>query len=276
MDKAIVLGTFEFIGFHYSSYLLERGYEVTGVRYPESNEVYSEMMQLEVGRNANFNEVEHHIWNLSNLENPSVIFIDYYDLYIKQKEQEVFQSLISPILQEKRESIKKSGSKIVITLPIQLLAKTKEREGKHSINSFLDMLKGEEIPIQIFYLPTIYGPWQPNEFLFQKSLLGILDNENLNEKRISPREWKEDAIFVKDVVKEIVHLTNDNHSSFTYLLKSNLKNHWEQCANYLSLNIKSEPILFEIEENQPPIKTVIQKVNFQEGLNEQRKVLKFF
>lgn len=271
MDKAIVFGAFEFLGFHCCYSLLDKGYEVTGIQIEESKALYIENMRLEIGRNANFFEVEPRNWNLTELNSSSIIFIDYYDLYLKFTESAVWQALIGPKLQEGMEMIKSSNSKIVLLLPIQKLINQKEEH--LPLTNSLEELRNEGVFLQIFYLPTIYGPWQNSELLFQKSLLGMLSEET--SSKLSEREWINDAIFVKDVVRDIIRILEEETSTVEWILESDVSNHWEECADYLNIDQiarETEEGLKSLAGQIPTIKVIPEQI-FPQGLLQQKKVI---
>ena len=62
MDRAVIIGTHESFGFYFSTSLLEEGYEVTGVHYVDMDEELVEKKRMEIGRNANFQEVVQKEW----------------------------------------------------------------------------------------------------------------------------------------------------------------------------------------------------------------------
>ncbi|MFB6465324.1 hypothetical protein ACE38V_00755 [Cytobacillus sp. Hz8] len=270
MDKAIVLGAFEFLGFHCCSFLLESGLEVNGVHLQESDNRSAEIMRLDIGRNSNFIEIEESKWCIKKLTEPSIILIDYYDLYIRKKETR-FQEIIGSIFEKDSEIIRKTDSRIVLLLPLQLLIEEQKNEGRQPMHRFLEKKKIEDILIQKFYLPTIYGPFQSQEMLFQQSIMGMLNNEN--NFTINDREWIGDAIFVKDVVKDILMLSEEQPHSFSYLMKSNIEQHWEKCASHLRINLEKKKEREGSNIHQPiDIRMVYSEGDILNGLQEQKKV----
>lgn len=57
MDRAVILGTFEFIGFSLCKNLLDQGCEIDGIHFDkEQDDALIHEKRLTIGRNANFNE----------------------------------------------------------------------------------------------------------------------------------------------------------------------------------------------------------------------------
>ena len=57
MDKAIIVGVYEFIGFHLCEALLQEGIEVYGVNLPiDTSDHVVDEKRLLIGRNSNFQE----------------------------------------------------------------------------------------------------------------------------------------------------------------------------------------------------------------------------
>ena len=62
MDKILVLGALEELGFEMTTCLLEEGYEVCGIHLQTGEEVVYDERRLEIGRNANFSEISLTEW----------------------------------------------------------------------------------------------------------------------------------------------------------------------------------------------------------------------
>lgn len=62
MDKVLVLGTLEELGFEMTTSLLEEGYEVCGIHLQLGEEKIYNERRLKIGRNANFEEINLTDW----------------------------------------------------------------------------------------------------------------------------------------------------------------------------------------------------------------------
>lgn len=271
MDRAVILGTFEFIGFSLCKYLLEQGCEIEGIHIKEGEEEpFLIDMRLEIGRNANFNEKNYCEWLQSQkaIEEETTIFIDFYDLYLKNRISSIRENeLIEQYLLKNRNELAAAGSKIVFLFPVQWL---KDINRAHSrCETAIELLRKENITVSAFYLPSIYGPWQPREFMFHQAIA------NHNEAELNSREWIQDAIFIEDVIEVIVKEAEEIPGD-SYLLKSSLPGHWQKCAEYLSIekNKYSEyhrnPSL---DKGKIAEKTVKSSMKYADGLEQQRKHL---
>lgn len=230
MDKAIILGMYNFVSFHLCKTLLNKGVEVVGVQIDELDKSpFLEEKQLEVGRNANFSERSLAEWEKRREEDTSQItlILSMYDLYMENKETILQNEQITrPIIQ----FIEENNSDIVFILPIQMLRSKQEK----TIEAFIEKVKGCRKNIKMFYLPAVYGQWQPPSFLFQQAILATFFKTDIIKDE---REWTGDVLFVDDAIETIIEtIETGNHRDF--MLESGRKNYWAECAAYLELNEK--------------------------------------
>lgn len=267
MDKAVIFGTFEFVGFHFCTRLLEKGMEVVGIHQTErENDIFLTDKRLTIGRNANFIEVDMNEWlPLSKIIEQTIVIIDYYDYYIK-KQIGFFKkhSLVTDFLQRNLQALRETNSPIIMLLPIQWLS-PKEIE---------NFLFPEDIPSHRIYLPTIYGPWQSNIFMFQQALLKSFQKREMLS--LNEREWTYDAIYIDDVVFTTLKLIDKPADS--YLLKSATENQWLKCAQSLSIPL-TQFFLQErnivINQEDIIVEVVKSSLLISEGIEEQKKHLMF-
>ncbi len=267
MDKAVIFGTFEFVGFHFCMSLLEKGMEVVGINdSQQENEDYMIDKRLTIGRNANFSEVEMEQWlPLANIVEQTVVIIDYYDFYIR-KQAGFFNkhSLVEDFFRRNLQVIKETNSSIIMLLPVQWLSPTEQGNFK--------FLQG--FPCYRIYLPTIYGPWQSNIFLYQQALLKKL--HKVEKLCLNEREWTHDAIYIDDVVNTSLNLIDNPVAS--YLLKSETEDQWLKCAQFLAIPLKE--ISFQeknsvIETKDITMKIVKSSQFISKGMEEQKKHIIF-
>ncbi|MFK9094648.1 hypothetical protein [Bacillus salipaludis] len=232
MDKAVILGIYNFISFHFCKTLLNQGVEVVGVQIDELDKSpFLEEKRLEVGRNANFNEHSLTEWEKKRKEDTTqtTLIFSMYDLYMENKEIILQNEQITrPIIQFIEEN--KNNSDIVFILPIQMLRSKQEK----TIEAFIEQVRGFRKNIQMFYLPAVYGQWQPPSFLFQQAILSTLFKTDIIKDE---REWTGDVLFVDDAIETIIEtIETGNHRDS--MLESGRKNYWAECAAYLQLNEK--------------------------------------
>lgn len=227
MDKVVIVGVFDFVNFHVCKAFLDKGIEVRGVQLEtEENEDMVNEKKLEIGRNANFSEVS--LGDISNQSSDNdTIVLSVFDLYMRYKEDYLLkEDLISNLI-----SLNK-WEKIVILVPSQLLKNMIDLKAQVVIEDFLKRIKAQNKSLQLLYLPTIFGPWQPETFIFQSSILTDL---NRGKPFKGMREETNDALFVDDTVKAIIKII-ENKEPGRYLLQSGKSNQWDLCAALLQIN----------------------------------------
>lgn len=259
MDKVVIVGVFDFVNFHVCKALLEKGFEVRGVQI-ESEENGDDLVEkrLEIGRNANFTEVA-----LVNISKDSyedhTIVISTYDLYMLYKEEYLQNEEIRSNLINMH-----NWEQIVILVPSQLLTNKIETSADVIIDDFISRTKAHNKNIYLVYLPTIFGPWQPDTFFFQSSILRKMDR---GKPFRGFREETRDALFVDDTVESIIDLI-ENKDPGRYLLQSGKSNQWDLCASLLQINEQhlntneefiEENITKLIAKSTVPISTALKK-----------------
>jgi|SRR3954453_19143190 hypothetical protein len=216
MDKVIIVGTYEFIGFQLCLSLLEQGREVVGIHLKtNSKDPFLEEKRFEIGRNSNFTEQdESYFDSFEPLAYPMILFIDYYSYYFKREEKKLSSVINTNFL-------KKYSFHFILTIPLQLIHE------KDSIELPLFQKSDKECTPSIFYLPTVYGPWQPMKYVFQQAM----NNPN-GPISLDDREWTEDVLYIDDVMSIIVKELEAKEKK-VYLLKSKIEDHWKKISSLL-------------------------------------------
>lgn len=252
MDKAIILNVFDFVSFHVCKTLLEKGIEVDGIHVEESEkEPFSEEKRLEVGRNANFEEHSLLSWTNKEKRDTTIIF-SLYDLFMLYKDSILQKETVTkPIIY-----LMDRSNGVAIILPSQMLTKSIDSQALIDLQVFLNQIVGLERNLQLLYLPTVYGPWQPETFLFQQSFLTKI---NRNEGFKGVREGMMDAIYIDDAIESILDIMETGKPG-SYLLESGRKKHWDNCAAFLNLdeNIVKNREMSQI--NSKIVKVAVKKV----------------
>jgi nucleoside-diphosphate-sugar epimerase len=227
MDKVVIMGVFDFVNFHVCKALLDKGIEVRGVQI-DTDETGEDSVEkkLEIGRNSNFTEV-----SIAELPNDTTeketIIISVYDLYMRYKEDILLnEAILSKFIKIDQ------WDQIVLLVPSQLLTIENELEAEAVIKNFIKRISTLNKKIQLLYLPTIYGPWQPDTFLFQHSILTEMNRDNPFK---GLREETNDALFIDDTVEAIIEIV-DRKEPGRYLLQSGKKNQWDLCAAFLKIS----------------------------------------
>ncbi|MBD7938064.1 MULTISPECIES: hypothetical protein [Cytobacillus] len=217
MKQAVVIDGYSFVGFGACKGLLEEGEEVLLFNSLKADD--GPEKQLSIGRNANLTEVDMNSLQ-TLLEEEATVFIDGYSLYIKDINLEQFLvPLLDIISFEKR--------KCVIILPIQWLYSSESKKWVQKTFSHA----------HIYYLPTVYGPFQPEEMLFQQKLM----HPSL-KKSISEKEWRNDAVYIDEAITCLLHDFSASKKSGEKIINSGIENHWQQCADYLQINLESHTV----------------------------------
>jgi hypothetical protein len=261
MDKVVMVGVFDFVNFHVCKALLDKGIEVRGIQI-ETEDDYDILIEkrLEIGRNANFSEVSIGDFLNASYENETIV-LSVYDLYMRYKEEYLLNDdmLFNLIGKNKWEQI-------VLLVPSQMLTNEYESKAEIVIDDFINRAKSLKQDIHLLYLPTIFGTWQPDTFMFQNS---ILTDMNRGKPFRGLREETSDAIFVEDTVHAIIEII-ENKLPGRYLLQSGKSNQWSLCASFLRINEKgSTDRKAEANKDKITIFTVKNTVSIAEGLTKQ-------
>ncbi|WP_139339525.1 hypothetical protein [Bacillus dakarensis] len=225
MDKAIVVGVYEFLAFHFCKKFLDDGMEVIGVHsLSQENDLFTEEKRMEIGRNANFVEEKYEKWTVTDEQEEVLLVLDYYDLFIRNVEKELdWESM-----KLKLSGLKNGKGKVLFLMPIQLLMQGRYEQHQSQMKEILSSFKRDGIAFNVYYLPTVYGPWQYIESAFQQYFL--MENDHF---MIHEREWTGDALHVEDVIDSILSFLSDKYKA--YLLESSEADKWTKCARVLDI-----------------------------------------
>ncbi|MGP7817971.1 hypothetical protein [Niallia sp. 01092] len=260
MEKAVIVGPYHFIGIHLCSVLLEKGYNIIGISYPNVEIDKLEDKKMVFGRNSNFMETK---WSsfVNEINQDEMLII--FDFYTLEKEDQLVSLLSADQMEFILIGEKRKKKKIVIICPNNI------EEG--IINECKHLLDVHQIRSQVFYLPTVYGPWQPENFLFQQILTGTEEKAIRQHKK----EYTKDAIYIEDAMEELVNQILQGKDN-DFLLKSKVENHWHKCLDYLQWHQERN------ENNNIPFQDTIStiavnnKKNISENLEVQRKHIKMY
>jgi hypothetical protein len=128
MDRAVIIGTYESLGFYFCTSLLEEGYEVTGIHYRNTNEELLEGKRMEIGRNANFQEQFFKEWlPFAEIQVQTLIIIDfnYFQLRNSSFSKEI-SNFLEKFLIHNEKKIKDTHSKVICLLPFECHESTNE------------------------------------------------------------------------------------------------------------------------------------------------------
>ena len=240
MSKAIVTGGLGFLGFEMCLAMLEEGFEVLAADTDsETGERW-----LEVGRNANI--------SYQHLQQPvpaefsnARFYINLYDHFTGNNP--------SQDLKEMKEFVEKNHKcveKAFILLPSVISKRVREDE----FTEVVDFLEEFKFPKQYtVYLPTLFGPHQPESFLFQQIL---------SKSESGGSEYVDDirsAIFVKDAVSAVINVEKESDSKKLQIVADN-PDSWKESLHSLgSSNARQDP---EVRDVLPPgLKKIVVKAS---------------
>lgn len=249
MERAAILDVYDYIGYSLCHALLEKGIEIEGIHFGNKTEHYfTEEKRLDIGRNANFSERDFQEWDAS--DSGSLLIISLFEAY--QKNDSRNGHLADEII-GKLDDVKEASIRIMLILPASLATMQTDIEQKMTV-----FFEKKKFPVLGFYLPTIFGPWQPEESFFQQALNHIGGGGDI--PIISEWEWIHDALYIEDAVNLIVKMAEGKQEG-KFILKSGLDRHWLNCAEHL-LGSKLEQSLRKAE-GKPVIKDSIQEMEVQ-------------
>lgn len=214
MDQTIVIGVHQFIGFHLTTKLLEKGKTVIGI--DGSTDIENNEMDLYIGRNANYSFLTIDQLKEVQVSEQTTVFIDWYDMQINRENCRISVEELTNVLQLWGED--KAPIVLVLCPMVQ-----------ESVETFKEWkrIKSEKI----IYLPTIYGPWQPVTMTFA----AVISDVDTNDIRTFKNDYRQDAIFIDDVLTALPEIQKQEHQ--TIILESTSENQWAACAE--ELNIKT-------------------------------------
>jgi nucleoside-diphosphate-sugar epimerase len=271
MDKAVIFGVYDFISFHLCKALLDIGFEVTGVILESEREIdFLDEKRLEIGRNANYTEYPYSNW-IHTYEETEAIVLSLYDLYMQYKETILKESEMKELLTNYFSKIQNRSLKFIILAPSQLLTKPIEEKSFKVIEDFIMKLNELTPQVQLFYLPAIFGPWQPESFMYQHTIVNKIQR-NSNFKGI--REDTGDVLYIKDVIDLIIDLM-DSGKPGSYLVESGMKGQWELGAAYLQIQEVLTKERNLLNQNESITKVKVNSITaITEGINKQIELTK--
>jgi hypothetical protein len=219
MDRAIIIGPFGFLGYSICKAMLDKGFCVLGISpgMRESGK-FNDEKRLEIGRNANFFEQANEEWLSEINETPVPIIIPFYDYFMECSEANLFND---PLFSKSLCTLSPCPSKVIFLFPEQFAyEKTLRNDILKQCEAFINETKylGPEI-----FLPSLYGPWQPDDYLFQQILFPADDSHSL----CLERESLTDAVYIEDAASLCLRLMEEAEGAF--LVSSGNPEEWEEC-----------------------------------------------
>lgn len=260
MQTSVVIGAFQFIGFHIARHLLDQGEEVVGIDWKGVSDGAIMEKEMEIGRNSNFLYIPIDRLHQISIIRPKNIYISCYDLRkscIEDKEK-----VILHVIAFLKAIEINHDSQVIVLLPIE--------EDYSVYDSLLRAIEDNDLA-KLVYIPTIYGPWQPETMSFEAA---IRQKELSEIESAILKEDKSDALFISDLVDALIKISS-HHEKKIYL-QSETPDQWKQCAkllwkeewinNYIN-TCHTQPIrgfLYKVKNKTTPIEGIsLQKKHVQ-------------
>jgi hypothetical protein len=141
MDKVLVLGALEELGFEMTALLLEEGYEVRGIHLQTGDEAIYNDRRMEIGRNANFEEIGLNDWlqHVDSTTTSTWVFLNGFDENVKQ----IWMDDNSKLKRKLQSITSNSTSLIVIIHPFTEWVKRSDNEYDGNVMCFFVSLSHE-------------------------------------------------------------------------------------------------------------------------------------
>ncbi len=224
MDHVIVFAARQFLGFELCKQLLDKGYEVTAIDHCEWQQTAHEEKWLSIGRNANLQYFEMGKQPELKVEN-TIAIIPIYDYFINENDK-----IIKKYLRHYGAFFQNKKIEKICTLePLHFFEKNYvEGKGAESIKIRQLLLDNEQKRTH-YYLPTIFGPWQPDSLLFQQII-------SQNKKKLADQvflDHTDDAIFIETAIQSIITHMESNELVKEIVLTSDKNDVWRKHVQLL-------------------------------------------
>ena len=220
MDQYIIMGAFGFLGYGICKRILEKGMQVYAISLEnEDVDSFTDEKRMEIGRNANLYEISLEQWLKEEKCNQGItpIIIPIYDLFMEETDMLVLKNEF--FLNRLRQLPPKH-------YPITLLLSEQQAFERGSndevVIQFKHFLDKNLFTYQEIYLPTLFGPWQPNEYLFQQLMFPQKHEGDLLPLNL--RESQRDAVYIDDAANVVLQLLEKGEGK--HLIRSGVTNNW--------------------------------------------------
>ena len=265
MERATILGIYDFIGYSLCRHMLDLGVEIIGIQPEGSKEdYYTEEKRLEIGRNANFTEIGLHDWDVKGAE--GFLFVSLFESLLSRNNiDDLMEALLS-----KLEDRHLKRLPTVIILPACFAQENRDlSEAEAKVNMLISSRGSNMLAI---HLPTIYGPWQPEECFFQQAISQSLNGDK-RVPELGKREWTHDCLYIDDAVKTIKEMAQSGNKG-QYILSSGEQNRWLECAGELlgkDIDLLRNEIAAPVIKKSVKYKTVERNEQISKGLSRQKE-----
>ncbi|WP_062048005.1 NAD(P)-dependent oxidoreductase [Bacillus sp. JCM 19034] len=287
MRRALVTGGLGFIGYHLCERLLYEGYEVIVIdTFQEEKDIEKEEKWMRIGRHDLLTFINDSLENMdlkSLLKKVDIVFHLAALTHADSKWPRLTEVIEKNVtVTERLIHACRSKTKFVYTSTVEVYG---ERPGKitektptnptspygitklASERLIIRECKKKGISYYIFRLPTIYGPWQRGDMMFQQLLLGK-KNVNLDRSTI-------DLVYVEDCVNGLLLAANSENENETYHLSTGKVGEWFRALSLIDPNhpklTQQQPIVQLSADKAEGDLGFKVKTSLKEGIEKQRQ-----
>lgn len=282
MERVLIIGAQQFIGFHLCSHFLEEGYSVDGVFFEPSQPFYHKWVEEEMlwlGRNAQLS-----IWTKEDLmEKADVstydsIYFCHYDPHDPEWPKDWAQE--RTVLERVWNVLKEAACPVFLLSSINVFGldqekitdEVKPRPSTEKGDFYLQVEKWwtkhvvQSAKSVIVRIPTVFGPWQPPGQWMTDEILKQFTNEPIPTIEKEPIR---DLLYIEDVMEAIMELSRDvsNSSSIVHFVSNQFL---KKLPDSVSFRIK--PIDLQLKNRL----VIDQKKEWQQCYDEQRNFIQRF
>jgi len=236
MKQVLIIGTLGFVGYSLCCRLLEDDITVFGLDYKPCEGTIEEEKLLEIGRNSNFTfiPITDELFQERKLENIQEDFV-FYSLPRNRRDSNITRHKeIENLLEIATQKSLLNNSKLII---FKSLAVGEDRVLETQLlSSFEEKLtnnKYKNLDYMIIKLPTLYGPWQPFELVYQQLITAKISGK---DEPIEIQEDTNDVLFIDDAIDGILSLLSQPNER-EIQIKSGLELQWYEGIKEISPKI---------------------------------------
>lgn len=244
LKKVLITGVMGFIGFHLCQRLLNDCIEVIGIDSMEGiydQKIFEEKWMF-IGRNANFHFYEESLEQLplkKLLNDVDVVYHlastrdEGHELEtVKQKNEEIAKKLVESC---------RENSRLIFPSTIEVYGKQTgeitEKTPTNPISSYgiaklaeESVILREKANVIILRLPTVYGPWQPQNMALHRLLFANITGTEAN---ISDENSTIDLLHVDDVVESLFLAGICSYENEIFNISSGKSRQWHQAKAFI-------------------------------------------
>jgi UDP-glucose 4-epimerase len=276
MKQAIVIGALGFVGYRLCCRLLDKDVRVIGVDFSPKEESVEEEKLFQIGRNADFTFINldiENLWISSDLVKCNNVFYSLVDptCSIETSEMDKQREITKKQIVKVIEFCKKNNSRFI-------LISTANKKLHHFQEKMIrNQQKQDDFDYMIIRVPTLFGPWQPNNMYYQQAILAKLENRDL---QLSIEESSNDILYIDDAIDGILLIGTsiNKDAKKNYQLSSGLNEPWHKGLD-LILNKTSTERIGDYQINMDDKFTIItckQSISLKEGIANQIEYAKWF